>query len=187
MALTNKPRALNIAKPFGLAASPQLHGKEKASQTYKAGAPLIDDDSGLLTESTSPIDATAVGKRTLGLALAAASGTTSKDVPIALLGPNVLVEATLSDSTAGTHTLAQTDQWKIFPVTKDPTFSTGNWYLDANAVSDPGGAIVVEFRDPIGTVDGRVLCIFTSGAIGPVNAASLLITGATPASQSIGL
>src|SRR5437870_1786843 len=132
MALTNKPLPLRAAYLEGKVAIPVRHGVEKAGQTYKKGAPLIDDDAGRLTESTSPIDASAVSKRTLGLALNDASGVTDKDAPIALVGENEIFEGTLSDSTAGTHTLAQGDQWQTFPLVKDPTFATGNWYLDAN-------------------------------------------------------
>ena len=172
MALTNKPKAANLARRVGLASAPTVHGKEKASQSYVAGAFVQDDDSGLITESASPIDASAVTKRAFGLAVNKATGTTSADVMVSWLTDSQMFEITLSDSTAGTHTLAQADQWKVYPITKDGTFSTGNWYLDANAVSDTGGGIVVEFKDAVGTVDGRVFAILTNTARGGANAAS---------------
>lgn len=170
MALTNKPSRATYVKGLGVTSAVVQHGVEKASQTYKQGAFLIDDDAGRLTESTSPIDASAVAKRTLGMALQAATGTTGADVPICYVGENAVYRATLSDSTAGTHTLAQADQWKVYPITKDPTHSTGFWYLDANAVSDTGGGLVVGFVDAIGTVDAEVLFIVTTPARGTANA-----------------
>lgn len=171
MALTNKPKPAYAAKALGLTSqSIIVHGEEKAAQTYKQGAFLIDDDAGLITESTSPIDAGAVARRTLGMALRDATGVTSADVPFAFVGEHQVYAATLSDSTAGTHTLAATDKWKVYPITKDPTHATGNWYLDANAVSDTGGGLVVGFVDTVGTVDGRVFFIVTTPARGTTNA-----------------
>lgn len=172
MSLTTTPKAAAFAKTLFGGAGPMLHGFEKASSTYLKGAFLIDDDSGYVTESTSPIDASAVGKRTFGFALAAATGTTGS----ATTGPNVAMldvtamtvfEGTLSDATAGTHTLAIADMHKVYPITKST-----NWYLDANAVSDTGGGRVVGFKDAIGTVDGRVYFIVTNTARGGANAGS---------------
>jgi hypothetical protein len=171
MPLTNKMPACLVGRLLGIHSEPSLHGKEKASQTYKAGSPVQDDDAGLITESASPVDGSAVTKRMIGIAVADATGVTSADVHIqAVLPDGVLLEITLSDATAGTHTLAQTDQWKIYPITKDT--ATGHWYLDANAVSDSGGAVVVEFKDKIGTVDARVYAKVTRAAIGGANAGS---------------
>lgn len=172
MALTTRPKQALVARLAGLSSVPTFHGAEKASQTYKKGSFLQDDDSGLITASASPIDASAVTKRTFGMALQDATGTTSADVPFVWVGPQTVIEITLSDSTAGTHTLAQTDQWKVYPITLDPTFSTGVWYLDANAVSDTGGGVVVGFKDAIGTVDARVYCVVTNTARGGANAGS---------------
>lgn len=172
MALTNKPKQALVARCPGFSSIPTFHGEEKASSTYKKGAFLQDDDSGLITESASPIDASGVTKRAFGLANQDATGTTSADVPFTWLGPQTLIEMTLSDSTAGTHTLAATDKWKVYPITKDPTHSTGNWYLDAAAVSDTGGGIVVGFKDAIGTVDGKVFAVLSNTARGGANAGS---------------
>lgn len=169
MALTTQPRRVHYAGPIaGLTTMPVVTGVEKASQTYVAGAFVVDDDSGRITESTSPIDASAVAKRTIGMALESASGTTGDPVPIAWATPFTVFEGTLSDATAGTHTLAQADQWKVYPITK----GSANWYLDANAVSDTGGGLVIGFKDPIGTVDGRVYFIVTNTARGGANAGS---------------
>lgn len=168
MALTTQPKPATVVRPAGLSSIPTFHGVEKATQTYVKGAFLIDDDAGRLTESTSPIDASAVAKRSFGMALMAATGVTGADVPFVWLGPQTIIEVNLMELTAGLHTLVQADQWKVYPLTK----ATANWYLNADAVSDTGGGIVVGFVDPIGTVDGRVLCVLSNPARGGANAGS---------------
>lgn len=172
MALTTRPKKALLSKMLGKTSSVVQHGEEKATSTWKAGAFLIDDDAGRLTESTSPIDASAVAKRTIGLATADATGVTDADALFDYVGEDAMFEVTLSDSTAGTHTLAQTDKFKVFPLVKDPTFSTGIWYADANAVSDTGGFLVLEFVGAIGDVDARVRGIVTTPARGGTNAGS---------------
>lgn len=166
MALTNEPQALSYAKSFSTSA-PTRRGYEKASSTWKQGSPLQDDGSGYLTPPTSPVDGSAVGKRLLGVALADASGTTGADVIMVSPDNGTVFEGTLSDATAGTHTLAQADMHKIFPLTKGST----NWYLDANAASN-NGAQIIGFKDPIGTVDGRVYFVMTRATMGGVAASS---------------
>lgn len=166
MALTSTPKRPELKRHLYQSA-PLLHGHEKAAQTYLYGALIQDDDSGRITESADPIDGSAVTKRTFGMALRSATGTTDKDVPFIWLGPGEAVEFTLSDATAGTHTLAQADLWKVYPAKKST-----HWYLDANAVSDTGGFVVVELVDAIGTVDGRVRAILTNTARGGANAGS---------------
>lgn len=168
MPLTTQPQPPTVVRCPGLSSIPTFHGVEKATQTYKKGAFLQDDDAGRLTESASPISAAAVTNRTFGMALHDATGVTDAQVPFVWLGPNVIIEFTLSDATAGTATLAQTHQWKVYPILKGTTF----WYLDAAATSDTGGACVVGFKDPIGTVNPRVFAVITNTARGGANAAS---------------
>jgi len=84
------------------------------------------------------------------------------------LGPMTVIEIHLMELTAGLHTLVIGDQWKVYPITK----GTANWYLNADAVSDTGGGIVIGFKDPLGTVDGRVYAILTNTARGGANAGS---------------
>jgi hypothetical protein len=175
MPLTNKPLAIIVGRlQGGMRTEPSIHGVEAASQTYLAGSLLQDDDAGSIVESKSPVDGSANTQRAFGLAVADATGKTAADVHmVSLIGDGVLLEVTLSDATAGTHTLAQGDQWQTYPFTKDT--ATGHWYLDANAASDTGGGVVVEFRDPIGTVDARVYAKLTRPAIGTANAGSAAI------------
>ena len=131
---------------------PIVHGVEGTSQTYKAGAPLIPS-SGALVESTSPIDPT---NKTVGFALADATGTTSHDAPyVEAIGEMLFIgylQATSGSNATDTHTLAQTDVGTTHAIAKD---AGGKWYVDFSDTSDHGCTIVA-LVDAIGTV-GRVL------------------------------
>lgn len=169
MAYTTQPKPAAFVGMLGLYVEPILHGEEAAGSSWKKGAFLQDNDAGLLTESTSPIDVSGVTKRTIGMAHNDASGVTSADVVFTWLSTQTIIEITLSDNTAGAHTLAVTDKWKVFPAAK----GTNNWALDANGIAnDAGGFLVVGFKDPVGTVDARVYAIVTSPARGGANAGS---------------
>lgn len=168
MALTNQPKPAYVDRCLGMTSSPVLTGPEKASSTFKRGAFLIDDDAGFVTESTSPIDASSVAKRTFGMALHDATGVTSANVEFIWITPNVIIEITLTELTAGTHTLVQADLYAVYPITK----ATANWYLNADAVSDTGGGIVVGFKDPVGTVDARVYMAVSNLVRGGADAGS---------------
>lgn len=167
MALTTQPRRAQFAYVIGTGVCPTIEGVEKATSTWTQGAFLRDDDAGRLTESTSPIDGAAgvEAQRTFALALDAATGTTGAKAQAVWLGDDVVLEITLSNATAGTHTLVQGNQWQTYPILK----GTNNWYLDTNAVSDTGGGLVVGFKDPIGTVDARVYCRVTLPVRGSAN------------------
>jgi hypothetical protein len=171
MPLTTQPQPPTVVRCPGLSSIPTFHGEEKAASTFKKGAFLIDDDAGLLTETTAPLSAAAVTGRTLGMALHDATGVTAADVPFVWLGPHTIIEVTLSDGTAGTATLAQTHKWKVYPLLK----GTAYWYADAAAVSDTGGLLITGFKDPIGTVNARVLGVITNTVRGGANAASGII------------
>ena len=171
MAFTTQPRPAQYDRSLGGMSCPILHGEEKASQTYKKGAFLIDDDAGLITKSTTPIDASAVGKRTFGLALKDSTGVTSADVPFVWLTSLVVLEITLSDNTAGVHTLAAADKWAVYAIAEGTTA----WALDANANCDTGGIIVIGFKTGtvVGTTtDARVYGILTNTARGGADTGS---------------
>lgn len=167
MALLNQPKPIAFVQTMGLAAGPLFHGVEKAAQSYKRGSALQDDDAGRIAPPTSPVDGGAVTRRVLGFAESDATGVTGADVTMILASAYTIFEGTLSDATATTHTLAQADQFQTFPITK----ATTHWYLDANAVT-ANGALVIGFKDAIGTVDGRVYFIVTTAARGSAHAAS---------------
>ncbi len=175
MAYTTQPPAADYAYTLGAHSAPILHGEEKATQTYAKGAFLIDDDAGLIAETTSPVDASAVGNRTFGLAIRAATGVTSADVPLVWLTSTVVLEITLSDNTGGSHIIAAADKWAVYA----PTKGTTAWALDANAVSDTGGMIVIDLNPnrlagfALGTTtESRVHAILTNTARGGKDAGS---------------
>ena len=159
MALTNTPKLPAIQRKYGASGTPLDKYIEGASQTYLAMSPVILS-SGKVIQSTSPLSSS---NKTIGLANVKASGTTNAECLVLDVAPDALyIEMTLSDSTAGTHTLAQTDIGLIYPVTKDSVSNI--WYLDANATSTDG-VLVQRAKDPIGTVDARVLGKLTRPAI----------------------
>lgn len=161
MALTNKPRPMTVGYRAGIAAgTPMEEYTEGATQSWKDFAPVILS-SGKLVESTSPLSST---NKLVGFANGPATGVTDKKTSVVSADDDVEFEATLSNSTAGTATLAQTDVGLIYPITKDPTFSTGFWYLDKNAAATDG-LYVTRLKDAIGTVDGRVYGKLTRGQV----------------------
>jgi hypothetical protein len=143
------------------------HGIEKASQTYLKGAFVMFDPTastgGSVQECTAPILASApTTSITLGIAQFKATGTTGKEVMIDD-AQGAHIEITLS-TTASAHTLAQADVGKLYTISRDS--ASLNWYLqDVAATEANGGAFVVQLKDPIGTVDGRVIARITKFAI----------------------
>jgi hypothetical protein len=172
MALTTQPPAARFTKYLGHTAAVLLHGEEHASSTYKKGAFLQDDGSGLIGESVSPIDGSGVTKRAFGIASRDATGVTSADVPFVFIGTALaVIEGTLSDLSAGTHTLAAADKWQTYSLTK----GTSAWYLNANVLAANGAFLIDSingFKKDIGVVDCRVLFILTAAARGGLVASS---------------
>lgn len=171
MAFTTQPKAAAYSRNLFSHSTPTLNGEEKASSTYKKGAFLIDDDAGLITESTSPISSTAAN-RTIGLALQDATGVTSAKVPFVYFTGGTVIEITLSDNTAGVHTLVVGDKWAVFPIAK----GTNNWALDGVGSSDVAGAAVIGFKLPFTlatTTEARVFAIVTAPARGGADTSSL--------------
>jgi hypothetical protein len=159
MALTNKMLRPTVGHRRGIAAgTPMESAPEAAAQTFKEFAPVILT-SGTIVESTSPISST---NKLIGFATGPASGVTARACTYVEATADVEFEFTLSNATAGTATLAQTDVGLIYPITKDT--ATGNWYLDKNATSTDGG-LITRLKDPVGTVDGRVFVAITRPAV----------------------
>lgn len=164
---TTHPRPATFARGYWSSAVPEAQGVEAAGQTYKAGCFLIDDDAGSLVPSTSPIDGSAVANRAAVFAETDATGVTAAVVRGIAVTGHAVFEMTLTAS-GGTHTLAQGDQWQVFPIAQDSV--NLSWFLDGTAGTI--GGLVIGFRDAIGTVDGRVYAVLTTSARGPAHAAS---------------
>lgn len=133
----------------GIASSPLLHGKEKASSTWKQGALLIQDSgTGYITEAGS--DPALVD----GVAMVNATGVTAADVPMLKPMRGAVFEISMDESgLQGVYALAQTDMFKKYGAAKDST--TGFWYLDQDETAAPVFQIV-GFVSAIGDITPRV-------------------------------
>lgn len=120
---------------------------EAASQTWKAGAPLVASSGKLIQASEDITTAICVGFATVD-----ASGTTNNLTPVVPCLPGLEFEATLEDGGSGDHAIAQTD---LFVKRGLAVTSGGLWYVDS-AESSNVAVVIVELVDPIGTVQGRV-------------------------------
>lgn len=129
------------------------HGLEGTSQTWKKGAPLVNS-SGFLIEATT---STSAKSGIVGIALAAATGTSSTDTMYVPLSPDTMtfrgtIDGTLVATNApGTGSLAQASMYAGGTLQKDA--ASGTWFLNSTATGD---FIFVAAIDPIGTVNGLV-------------------------------
>jgi hypothetical protein len=123
---------------------------EAATQTFAKGDPVNLTTGGL-------VEAAADTGSVLGLALEAASGTTSNSVSVLIINPwSDLFTASVSAAGA-TATSAQTDvglhcSW----VKSTQTGETAKTVIDRSDVTTPGLEMLGPY-DPIGTVDGRMI------------------------------
>ncbi|HUO74548.1 MAG TPA: hypothetical protein VMU39_27505 [Solirubrobacteraceae bacterium] len=182
MAIATAPRQITAAKTLGLSAMPSLPVVEKTGMSWKKGAPLVDDGStGRVIEVTSPIG-TGSQVALIGFAEDDASGVAGRATRMVPCFPGAQIfEGNLKNSGAGTfHTLAEADIWQCVKIAKDATFSTGYWFLDANNASTTtmtvvnDGAMIVGFKDPVGTVDARVYFIVTAALRKPATGTGTL-------------
>lgn len=145
MALT----AMQPAFTTGLASLPLLHGQEAASQSYVAGALLIDSSGKVAVAAADPSLGTI-----LGVATVAATGTTDTDVPYVPALPGVVFEANLDDG-SGTLVSAITHLYGRFGL----DVTSGKFWIDSTDTTNIR-VCVVGFRDAIGTANARVYCVF---------------------------
>lgn len=135
------------------------------SDTYYFGS-VLQGSSGLLVPATgNPYTGI------IGISAAAGSGNPANASPavdpLGLLAfvkavPGVIFEGTLDNSGAfGTGVIAQTDLYTKYIIALDST--SHDWYVDKSSSSNPA-VVVVGFKDPIGTVQGRVYFKFLNGA-----------------------
>jgi len=133
----------------GLHHTPVRSGPEKASSTFKRGAPLINS-SGYLAIGTADMTSGLVG-----FALEDAHNDGSDGAHDILYTPafaHVAFEATLEDETNVDHVLVAANRFNKYSLQVD---SGGIWYLDENDTGNGMGTIFA-FKDPIGTTRARV-------------------------------
>ncbi len=139
------------SKALGLNATPSITGPEDAGETFEKGAILVDNAGYLAEGGTDPTDIVGVSEQ-------AASGTQGTDIRFTPALPNQLFEAKLLGAAAADHTLAVTDRYAEYGVTKH---ADGYWYIDAGKTDADARFRILEFVDAVGTVNGRVRGVFT--------------------------
>lgn len=129
MAITFPKAHLRVHKPedayLGFVAR---YLPEGASQTFVAGSPLVFS-SGLLIESTSPINTT---NQVACFALEAGHNTTGRTVKVLPVLPGLVIWGTLLAAAAADYVLAATDVgtvWLLAKTANFPTTGANGWYV----------------------------------------------------------
>jgi hypothetical protein len=131
-----------------------MHGSEAASQSFKAGEPLIVSSGALAVASAEPTAETLVG-----LSLGNATGTTGADVAYIPFLPWMIFEGCLQNA-AGTATIAiATHMYAEFGI----DVTSNKWWVDTDDTDDKD-VIIVGFKDAVGTLNGVVYFMFKPGA-----------------------
>ncbi len=130
---------------------------EEASQTYKAGAPLVYD------ATNKDIEIWAGGTdttRIIGIAAKDATGTTAAAVPYYEANDYNLFEGSLINGTDA-YTLLGTEVGVQYSLVA----SSNDWYIDVTATGTDNPAIVevVGLIDAVGDINPRVIARFLTG------------------------
>jgi len=141
---------LSVANLNGLYAVPIMHGAEEASSTFVAGDPLIvSNTAGQIEEAaTEPVN------NILGIANEPASGVPGGDIEYVPAIPGVIFEGNIGTSISA-GAIAAADLYALYPL----QLATGDWFVDKTDNTNPC-VRVVGFKDPVGTVNGRVYFMF---------------------------
>lgn len=137
----------NFSRLGALSVPVRTDGLEAAGQSWVAGAPLIASSGSLAEASDDPTSGI------IGFACNDASGTTGAAVSYIPALPDIEFEATLEDQSNGDHALVAGNKYTNFAIRQRT--ANGAWYLDENDTTNDG-AVVVEFVEPVGTVQARV-------------------------------
>jgi hypothetical protein len=123
---------------------------EAATQTFAKGDPLKLTTGGLIEIATD------VDQSIFGIALEAASGTTSDPVAVLVINPWSDIFSASISAAGATATSAQTDVGLAMSFIKSTqTGETAKMVLDRSDTTTPS-VEVIGAKDPIGTVDGRM-------------------------------
>lgn len=145
-------KSLRVSKLVGGLSFPAWEFKEAATQSWKAGAPIIFTSGGSTVE-IGGADPSSI----IGIAAHNASGTTNATCRVYPAVPGAVFQGVLGGS-SNPHTLAQADVGDVFGIV---AAASGAWHLDADdtAVANVR-ARVIGLVDAVGTTDGEVLFIF---------------------------
>ena len=140
------------AQREGLYSTPSRVNPEAATQTFSEGALLINNAGNLQEAGVDPVDIIGVSAEAGHNAAAAA-----KSVRYHPALPHVVFEGSIDDSNAiGTGAIAATDLHAAYGL----TLNTGVWYVDKFKTGAQARVVIVGFKDPLTTVNGRVYFIF---------------------------
>lgn len=143
---------ITVAKMLGLTSVPVLRAQEAATETFVEGSPLLIGAGGAENQLTEA--ATDVVNDIVGIANKAAGGTIDDDIEFVPALPGIIFEANIGTSvTAGA--IAADDLMNVFPLTLTGTA----WFINNTDNTTPC-VRVVGFKDPVGTVNGRVYFVF---------------------------
>lgn len=120
---------------------------EAASQSFKAGAPVINSSGKVAILGTDGIASI------IGFATHDASGTTDTATSIIpVYGGPIEFEANLENSSSGDYALTQADLFASYGLVKT---SGGLWYID-QAETTHKSVVIVGLVDAVGTTQARV-------------------------------
>jgi hypothetical protein len=138
---------LTVAKMLGLTSVPTLKATEEASQSFKRGDPLIDGQTdGWRVEiaGTEPVGSI------VGIANEDASGVEGTEIDYIPAMDGIIFEGNIGTSVSA-GAIAETDMFQKYPL----QLSGSDWFIDKTDNTNPS-VMVVGFKDPVGTVNGRV-------------------------------
>lgn len=143
-------QAMAPSQRSGLHSTPSDVGPEAATQVWIKGSLLVASSGYVAEAGADPVDILGVAQEPSHND--AAAGT--HDVGYTPALSHVIFEGNIDTSAAvGTGAIAATDRYAEYGVFQDPT--TFHWYVDKNEAVNVK-VIVLGFRDPVGTVQGRV-------------------------------
>lgn len=150
----------------GLSSTPSRLMGEAALQASKIGAILINSGGYLAEAGANPALGTIIGMAGEEGHNNAVAGAKSMYYVPAL--PHVLFEMTMAQASnlqtaagVGGRATVVTDRFEDWGITKD---ADGRWYVDADKAAANLRVRVIDFVDPIGTTEGRVLVAFLNTA-----------------------
>jgi hypothetical protein len=147
--------AFCIAPLLGLAAVPVVEMVVTASQTFLAGAVLIDGGSAGTVSEGGANPTGIVGIAVEGVTSSAA-GDVIRVIPAL---PGIVFEGRLLGNAAADYTLTQTDVFVEFAIVED---ASGYWYLDQSVTGANGRARVIGLGESaVGDVNARVQFVFS--------------------------
>lgn len=134
-----------------------LEQKEKATQTFIAGAVLVNNGGYAQEGGADPADGTLLGISDGAGQNGAADG--DKTSLFSAFLPGTIIEANLcAGASANTKALAQTDVGTAYGIIKRTVTGETHWVIDSSDTTNKRVKIIA-LRDDVGDINGRVLAI----------------------------